>query len=188
MKLNRRNTLIGLGTIVAGGGAALGTGAFSSVEADRSVTVQTAGDSDALLRLEPNNDYDGEIITGGDGDQLEINIFGEDSSGGDIATTEGASGVNQNAATTIEDLVDMTNQGTETINEISFSVSGGGDDILSVVPEEITSADMDPGDTESFGIEIDLTDDDSDAVTEDGDINDGNFEPVITIEAGDTSD
>ncbi|AGB38184.1 hypothetical protein [Natronococcus occultus] len=51
MRLNRRNTLIGLGTIVAGGGAALGTGAFSTVEADRNVDIETDGDGDALLEL-----------------------------------------------------------------------------------------------------------------------------------------
>lgn len=49
MRMNRRNVLVGLGTIVAGGGAALGTGAFSSVEANRSVSVTTAGDANALV-------------------------------------------------------------------------------------------------------------------------------------------
>jgi len=44
MKLNRRNTIIGLGTIVAGGGAALGSGAFSSTEATRDLEVNVVTD------------------------------------------------------------------------------------------------------------------------------------------------
>ncbi|USZ71069.1 hypothetical protein [Natronosalvus halobius] len=49
MRLNRRNVLVGLGTIVAGGGGALATGAFSSVEATREVSIETAGDTDGAL-------------------------------------------------------------------------------------------------------------------------------------------
>jgi hypothetical protein len=41
--MNRRAALLGLGGVVAGGGALLGTGAFTTVEAD--VEHQTAGDS-----------------------------------------------------------------------------------------------------------------------------------------------
>lgn len=52
MRMNRRNVLIGLGTIVAGGGAALGTGAFSSVEATRDVSIKTDGDGAAVVNLE----------------------------------------------------------------------------------------------------------------------------------------
>ncbi|WP_440770952.1 hypothetical protein [Natronorubrum sp. DTA28] len=56
MRMNRRNVLVGLGTIVAGGGAALGTGAFSSVSADREVDINVQGDSAGLLGLEITND------------------------------------------------------------------------------------------------------------------------------------
>ena len=51
MAMNRRNVLIGLGTVAAGGGAVLGTGAFSTVEAERTVDMQTSGDSDAQVQL-----------------------------------------------------------------------------------------------------------------------------------------
>lgn len=46
MKMNRRNVLIGIGAIVGGGGAALGTGAFSSAEADRGLEVEVIVDDD----------------------------------------------------------------------------------------------------------------------------------------------
>ena len=49
--MKRRNFIVGLGTTVAGGTAVLGSGAFSSVEAERTVTVETATDNNAYLRL-----------------------------------------------------------------------------------------------------------------------------------------
>lgn len=61
--MKRRNFIIGLGATAAGGTAVLGSGAFSSVEAERTVTVETANDDSAYLRLtqptdtgEPTND------------------------------------------------------------------------------------------------------------------------------------
>ncbi|QCC59121.1 hypothetical protein DVR14_10980 [Natrinema thermotolerans] len=58
--MNRRNVLLGLGTIVAGGGAALGSGAFSQAEAQRSVSVSLEGDSSGLLRPSVNaSEYEG---------------------------------------------------------------------------------------------------------------------------------
>nr|WP_242611705.1 hypothetical protein [Natrinema hispanicum] len=49
--MNRRNVLVGLGGIVATGGAALSTGAFSQVQADRSVNVSTSGDGSAYVQF-----------------------------------------------------------------------------------------------------------------------------------------
>ena len=49
--MKRRNFILGLGATAAGGSAVVGSGAFSSVEAERTVTVETATDNDAYLRL-----------------------------------------------------------------------------------------------------------------------------------------
>lgn len=46
MKMNRRNVVVGLGTIVAGGGAALGSGAFSTASADRTLDVNVVTNTD----------------------------------------------------------------------------------------------------------------------------------------------
>lgn len=94
MRMNRRNVLVGLGTIVAGGGAALGTGAFSSVKADRTVTVNTAGDSGSLIALNPAGDgapADSGVVQLVDG-LLTIN-FG--------AVANNSEGVNLDALTTV---------------------------------------------------------------------------------------
>jgi hypothetical protein len=48
----KRRTFVGsLGALAAGGSAVLGTGAFTSVSASRSLTVEVADDNDALLAL-----------------------------------------------------------------------------------------------------------------------------------------
>jgi hypothetical protein len=97
MKLNRRNTLIGLGTIVAGGGAALGTGAFSTVEAGRDVEVGVAEDSDALLGLVAG---DSDFVNDDDG-VLEIEL----------------SNANLDAVTTLEDAFIIDNNSDEATDE-----------------------------------------------------------------------
>ncbi|MFP8956519.1 hypothetical protein ACLI4Y_07310 [Natrialbaceae archaeon A-CW3] len=106
MRLNRRNVLIGLGTIVAGGGAALGTGAFSSVEATRDINLGTTGDSGALLGLKVTND----TLKGADGPQLEIDV----------------DNLNEDAETTFEDAILVTNNSENTITvEIQGELPNG---------------------------------------------------------------
>lgn len=60
----RRTILIGLGGVMVGGGALFGTGAFSTVEAERTVTVETADDAAGFLGLQIRDDLaaEGETI------------------------------------------------------------------------------------------------------------------------------
>jgi hypothetical protein len=55
--MRRRKVLAGLGSLAAGGAAAIGSGAFSRVSAERNVSVEAAGDGSAQLRLVPTSDY-----------------------------------------------------------------------------------------------------------------------------------
>jgi len=57
MGMNRRKVLVGLGTIVAGGGVAFGSGAFSQVSAQRTIETSTAGDGGAYLSLSGDGNY-----------------------------------------------------------------------------------------------------------------------------------
>lgn len=106
MTSTRRKLLIGLGSLVAGAGAVLGTGAFDTVEAERSVTVETAGDADAFLGIEPGPG--GEAFV----EQTEVIEV-------DVSSTEEGDGVNQNAVTAIDDLLTITNNGTQDV-QIGF--------------------------------------------------------------------
>lgn len=91
MRMNRRNVLAGLGGIVAGGGALLGTGAFSSVSADRTVSIKTAGDGsgDAMIGIDLTGDLAG--------------------SAGDTITFDLAEDVNLDAVTRFEGVLEITN-------------------------------------------------------------------------------
>ena len=109
--MRRRKLLIGMGSLAAGGAAATGTGAFTSVSAERTVNVSVADDSDALLGLTTDPD--------GDGTDEAANADYVDTSGSEVtitldsdASTTG-SGVNADATTQINDLFRVVNQGTQ---------------------------------------------------------------------------
>lgn len=121
MQLTRRNTIIGLGTIAAGAGVIGGSGAFDSVEANRSFEVSVSGDAGALLGLEATNDTIAGMEAGGAGGNDVIYFEINDSqAGGDAA-------VNENAVTEFFDAFSVTNNGTQDVNlsiELPSSVSG----------------------------------------------------------------
>jgi hypothetical protein len=101
MALSRRNILVGLGALVGGGGALVSTGAFSTVSAQRDVSVNTTGDSSALVAFNAT-DQGEEYISGVSGGELDINLGGPSSNG-----------FNQNAITTIGSLFQITNNSAE---------------------------------------------------------------------------
>lgn len=55
--MKRRSFAIGIGALSVGGAAAVGTGAFSSAEATRDVSVDVADDADAYLAMRSESDY-----------------------------------------------------------------------------------------------------------------------------------
>ena len=173
--MNRRNVLIGLGGLVAGGGALIGTGAFDTVEAERTVSVETAGDAAALLAITAGPDYDDEIITDDD-DVFVLDIGG-------AATDQDGEGVNRRARTEFSGLVELTNQGTQDVGTITVDVTGDGSEILEIQEDFDSDTPLSPGDATTFGISIDLRDDEPDAVTDEFDIDDGNFDPTLEITA-----
>ena len=173
--MNRRNVLVGLGGLVAGGGALIGTGAFDTVEAERTVSVETAGDAAALLAITAGPDYDDEVITDDD-DVFVLDIGG-------AATGEGGQGVNRRALTEFSGLVQLTNQGTQDVDTITVDVTGDGSDILEIQEDFGSDTPLTPGDSTTFGISIDLTDDGPDAVTDEFDINETAFDPTLEITA-----
>jgi hypothetical protein len=55
--MDRRKFLAGLGSLAAGGAAAMGTGAFASQEAVRGSKVKLKSDRNAAIKLIPTGDY-----------------------------------------------------------------------------------------------------------------------------------
>jgi len=115
--MQRRNLLIGMGSIAAGGAATIGTGAFTSVEADRSVDVNVSDDAGAYLRLEGNGGENSEYVTqNGDGNQLAIDLT--DSNDNFPGSTD-PNGVNPDAVTQINDLLLSKTRGHKKSTSVS---------------------------------------------------------------------
>lgn len=151
MKMNRRNVLVGLGTIVAGGGAALGTGAFSSVEADRTVTVSTASDTggDALVGF---TNLDGNYVTENSDGVIEIDV----------------SNVNVDSTTTIKSAFEIVNNHDSAVT-LDAPYSDSESNITVTLSVESTS--LSQGGTTAVDVEVDTTDASSD----------DSFDKTITI-------
>lgn len=154
MKMNRRNVLVGIGAIVAGGGAALGTGAFSQVEATREANVSVADDANAFLALEPVDGEDNPYVGVEDG-QIVFYFDGEGEADVD--------GLNDNAVTRFEDILRVTNNGT---NEVVLSITArdNGENSVNTGLELIGVENLSgEGDSTEIGFEFDLTEDGGDA-------------------------
>lgn len=139
--MQRRKFVIGTGALASGAAAVIGTGAFTSVEADRQVDVQVAEDADAYLGLD-NSGEANDAYFDTSGDEYAVD-FADSGNGG--------SGVNPNADTVAEDVFTITNQGTQAV-EVSLSTSG---DLSTQSPGSISAPSSD-------GITVALAADDSD--------------------------
>jgi len=193
--MQRRNLLIGMGSLTVGGAAAVGTGAFTSVEADRTVNVAVADDANAYLGLDdidssPNSQY---INT--DNEQIVLNLD---------STDNGGRGFNADAETRIDDLIRVSNQGTQTINVWVTLDDGNGsdtdtfdDDTLYFYPGDATDTALNngqgdndgdnvlgltPGESADLGAFVDLGDvssaSESPTATFHADVDEGGSEPV----------
>jgi len=121
--MERRKFVVGLGSLAAGGAAAMGTGAFASVEATRSVNVKVAGDESAYLGLSAESPY-AQV----NGKQLALNF---DDNGND------GKGVNADAVTTFDGVFEMENNGPNNL-DITIDKSGlANPDRWQFVPKEV---------------------------------------------------
>ena len=120
--MDRRKFIAAMGSLAAGGAAAMGTGAFTSVEADRTLSVDVAGDASAFLSISKATDSDGDVYPNAqeyvDIDQTtgEVSL---DFTQADDTSGASASGVNSDAKTIFDNLLDITNNGTQ---EVELSV------------------------------------------------------------------
>ncbi|MFC7042748.1 hypothetical protein [Halonotius sp. GCM10025705] len=163
MQLTRRNTIIGLGTIAAGAGVIGGSGAFDSVEANRSFEVNVSGDAGALLGLEATNDTIAGMESGGAGGNnviyFELNEEG----------TEGDAAINEDAVTEFWDAFRITNNGSnqtvsvsillpEEINGVRFTLAEERND-SEPTDLAVDSVNLSQGESVSVDLRIDTTED-----------------------------
>ena len=115
---NRRKFIAGLGALATGSAAAMGTGAFTSVSANRDISIETAGDANAFLSISKATDDSGNVYP-----NAQEYVHGSPSSGtisldftqADDTTDATASGVNENSQTIFDNLLDITNNGTQEV-------------------------------------------------------------------------
>jgi hypothetical protein len=150
--MKRRQVIAAIGALSGGGAVVTGTGAFTSVEANRDVSVQVADDSSALLRMAAAGEgNDGYITTGGG--ELGIDLTSDNDA-------VGGEGVNANATTVIADLFEIQNQGTQEIEvevtPLSFVDADGSDTLLVlVVPQSsFPSVTLGVGETETYSLVV----------------------------------
>ena len=94
--------LAGLGSLAAGGAAAMGSGAFATTTVDRGLNVQVAGDSNAYLGLEENSEY-----ASLNGNQLTLQFDGSNNQRGN--------GLNEDSDTQFRNVFKVINNGTNAI-------------------------------------------------------------------------
>jgi hypothetical protein len=146
--MNRRTFITAVGAAAAGGSALIGTGAFTSVSASRTVTVETADDNEAFLALEELGE--GEGIASGrsvkDGDVLAFSFPGTGERLDDPDLGLGVDSVYEftqdsaeaNESLSEEGLARITNQGTQPVAVYSqFST----DSALEIELFDVTSSD-----------------------------------------------
>lgn len=104
--MQRRKFLIGAGSLAAASAGAIGTGAFTSVSASRSLVVETAADNNALLGIErQESSSNADEYVDNSGNAIAI----------DFSSDDGGTGVNSNAYSIFRDLLKITNQGSQTV-------------------------------------------------------------------------
>lgn len=182
--MRRRRFVLGLGALTAGA-AAVGTGAFSTVEADRSVTVNVEEDYDAYLALE-------EVGRGGrselDGGELTLDIPGEseDEYGGTDPAGVGTDSIYRFGSDASGDpgdgLFTVTNHGTQPVSvyssqtqtegvpEVTIYDVGTGRLLTETTPSDVLAL----GETLRCGIEVD---------THGVDIREMDYDVTLTITA-----
>jgi hypothetical protein len=104
----RRKFVIGLGALATGTSAAVGSGAFETAAADRTVNVDVASDSSGFVEITGQN----ERYASGTGDgQLELNFNGDALDGGSIIGPVDDKGLNPNTEYTFSEVFRVANIG-----------------------------------------------------------------------------
>ena len=86
-------------------GLVTASGAFTTVEAQRTADIDVAGDSSALVAIQENTSAGNGDYLQGDGEEAQLEFNSSSAVSGD--------GINQNAESNVEDVCTITNQGSQ---------------------------------------------------------------------------
>ena len=159
--MERRKFVIGAGALATGSAAAVGSGAFTSVDASRDAEVNVAADNAAYLALSSDGEY---VEDDGDEGEITIDLGGP-------TNDSGGEGFNEDAVTVVEGVFDIDNQGTQDATvgfgdvddpseDTSFDIAAGEDG--AEVTLTIQEQSVDAGHGTSVDAEVDTTADPGD--------------------------
>lgn len=161
--MKRRKFTIGLGALATGGATAIGTGAFTSVEAERRIRIDVADDANSFLELTGDDDY---VTNDNEDGSITVDLGGPE-------TDNDGQGFNERARSLVPDVVSVGNQGSQNINlgfgntpslTQQFAFPGDGDNnpslvTLSVEGDAEGQDEIEPGETMSISVEVNNRDD-----------------------------
>jgi len=151
--VSRRKMLIGLAAVFGGGGAVAGSGAFSTVEAQRTVDVSTTGDASALIALSGNSNsiVSTETVAGSDLLTIENSELNERAmTKFNAAFTVSNNGTNDADFYVDSSTVQVQDANGNSVNVIEFEANG------SSIVGSSNSYDLDSGNSVDVTISIDL--------------------------------
>lgn len=122
--MRRRKFVAGLGALVSGSAAAVGTGAFTTASSDRTMQVNVAADSSGYVGISANGPY----ASGTGSSQLELD-FSSSNSQGVFGSGEG---LNPNSEYNFENLFQVANQAAGGDVRIICTTSGFNLDNLEI--------------------------------------------------------
>ncbi len=167
--MDRRTFLTGA-SIVAGTGAVVASGAFSTASATREMTITVADDANSFLALQPGAD-NGEY-TDTSGDALVV----------DLSTDGGTIGLGVDTVYSFENIVSITNQGNDAIWLWTSVASAAFDDDALYFYRTDPETPFGPGDAVEVGagesVSIGL-------FVDTGGLTSNEYTPTATIEAAD---
>ncbi len=117
----KRRTLLGSAAMTLGGASVIGTGAFTSVRAERSISVDVVGDSEAFLKLvsctggnENSDELQSSDFVRTDDDTISIDLTSEIASGRDDIDI-GGDGITAGSLWRFPNAFEVVNQGTQPV-------------------------------------------------------------------------
>ncbi|WP_144920173.1 DUF1102 domain-containing protein [Halorubrum salsamenti] len=112
--MERRKFVVGMGSLAAGGAAAMGTGALSQIRAERNISGEIVADNEAYLKINAaGSATHGFIVEYNNGGEVNLN-FGENDQAGDYVS--GGEGLNPDAENWFDDAFRVVNTSAEELD------------------------------------------------------------------------
>jgi hypothetical protein len=157
--MTRRKLLATLGLLSGAGAVVSGTGAFTSAQADRDVTVQVADDSTGYLEITSTSQPNGNFAVQSGGE------FGLDFTSS-TQTSPGGQGLNGTGVSSFASVFDVRNAGTQDVDLVlrpgsssagtAIAPTGPSQNaIITIVPEGAPAGSpvtLSPGAAQRFGV------------------------------------